>query len=80
MRALRLGCGLTMRELADELGYSAHGHLGAIEQGLRMPSLDVVLRISTFFSVSLDLLLRDSFSVEEVLTALPARSNRAETC
>ncbi|HEU4323451.1 MAG TPA: helix-turn-helix transcriptional regulator [Roseiflexaceae bacterium] len=73
LRALRQHRDLSTRELAEQLGYNAHGHIVTIELGQRMPSLDVVLRVSSFFGVSTDLLLRDSYSVEDVLAAIPAQ-------
>jgi transcriptional regulator with XRE-family HTH domain len=71
LRALRQQRGLTLRELAEAIGYSAHGHLATIEQGKRRPSVEVALRISTYFGISLDLLMRDSVTVEQVLSSLP---------
>lgn len=61
---LRQQHGLTLRTLAQELGYTAHAHLGLIEQGKRQPSLEVVLRVAAYFQVSADHLIRDDMEVE----------------
>jgi len=58
LRVLRERRGLSFRKLAPELGVT-HGHLVAIESGAHSPSIDLVLRISIFFNVSLDQLMRD---------------------
>ena len=58
LRVLRQRRGLSLRKLAAEIGVT-NGHIAAIESGLHSPSIDLVLRISIFFNVSLDQLMRD---------------------
>ncbi|HEU4327022.1 MAG TPA: helix-turn-helix transcriptional regulator [Roseiflexaceae bacterium] len=74
LSALRQREGLTMRELAEALGYQSHGHLGLIEQNKRNPTLEIVLRVANYFGVRVDLLLRNDVSVEDVLAAPLNRS------
>jgi len=59
LQALRQERGLTIRELAKELGYSAHGHLTSVETGKREPSLDIIRRVARYFGVSYDWLLAE---------------------
>lgn len=63
LHTLREQRGLTLRALAQVLGYTAHAHLGLIEQGKRQPSLEVVLRVAAYFQVSADQLIRDDLEV-----------------
>lgn len=63
LRTLRTGRGLTMRELAQELGYTSHAHIGFFESGQRKPSLDFAMRAASYFGVSVDELLRDDLEL-----------------
>lgn len=63
LRTLRTGRGLTMRELAQELGYTSHAHIGFFESGQRKPSLEFAMRAAGYFSVSVDQLLRDDLEL-----------------
>lgn len=59
LRTLRKQRGMTVRELAEALGYVAHGHIGLIENGKKKPTADLVLKVSQLFNVSADILMRD---------------------
>lgn len=63
LHALRTQRGMTLRELAQALGYSAHAHLGFVETGKRRPSLDLVTRVAFYFNVSMDQLVRDDLDI-----------------
>ncbi len=63
LRTLRLRQGLTMSQLADELETS-HAQISRIESGLRTPSGELILKISLFFNISADVLLRDDLDLE----------------
>lgn len=60
IRLLRLRQKLTLKELAQKLGYSAHGYLSEIESGKKKPTVDFVLKIADYFHISTDQLLRDN--------------------
>ena len=60
LRLLRLRQRLTLKELAQKLGYSAHGYLSEIESGKKKPTVDFVLKIADHFHISTDQLLRDN--------------------
>jgi transcriptional regulator with XRE-family HTH domain len=64
LRTLRQQRGLTMRELADDLGLATHGYIGDLESGRRQPSLELTIKIADFFGVSLDQLARDEVELE----------------
>jgi transcriptional regulator with XRE-family HTH domain len=64
LRALRTARGLTVRELAAELGYAAHGYVHGVEQGRNKPTPELILRIAIFFGVSTDQLLRDDLELD----------------
>jgi len=63
IRALRLQRGMTVRELADALGYRGHSHISDIEHGKREPRVSFVLKVAQFFQVTTDQLLRDELEI-----------------
>jgi transcriptional regulator with XRE-family HTH domain len=65
LRYLRRERGLTMRELADDLGFKSHGFIGDLESGRKHPSLDLAVTLADYFGVTVDQLARDELSVEE---------------
>lgn len=56
---LRKKVGMSQAELAKKLNISASA-LGMYEQGRRIPSLDILIKFSTLFDVSLDYLITGS--------------------
>lgn len=64
LQTLRLQRGLTMTQLAEQLETS-HAQISRIESGLRTPSSELLLKISLFFDVSADKLLRDDLELDE---------------
>jgi transcriptional regulator with XRE-family HTH domain len=67
LRILRDQHGVTMKELAHELGISAHSYISKLENGEKTPSVEMALKISRLFNVSLDLILKDEFELENKL-------------
>jgi transcriptional regulator with XRE-family HTH domain len=59
LRTLRTRRGMTVRELAQALGYNAHSYVGDVEHNKRRPTADFVLNVALFFNVSTDQLMRD---------------------
>lgn len=73
LRTLRLQQHMTQAALARSL-YLQRAHINNLEVGRRAPSLEVILHIADFFSVTTDYLLRDAIPVEPVdvhITDLP---------
>ena len=64
LRRLRKRRGLTVRELAEALGYSAHSHISEVETGKREPKVAFILKIADFFQVTTDQLLRDEVELD----------------
>ena len=64
LRVLRTQHNLTLRDLAAQLGYTAHGYVNAVEKGRKKPSLEFVLKIAALFDVTADQLLRDDLEIE----------------
>ena len=64
LRKLRRRRGLTVRELAEALGYSAHSHISEVETGKREPKVAFILKIADFFQVTTDQLLRDEVELD----------------
>jgi transcriptional regulator with XRE-family HTH domain len=63
LHTLRVRHHLSLRDLAHELGYTAHAHLGFVESGQRKPSLDLVMRVAQRFGLTPDRLLRDDLEL-----------------
>ena len=64
LQTLRQQRGLTMTQLAEYLETS-HAQISRIESGLRTPSSELLLKISLFFDVSADTLLRDELEIDQ---------------
>ncbi len=64
LRALRERHGMTLRELADALGYPSHGYIGNLESGRRKPTLAMAFKIAKLFDVSVDQLADDALEVD----------------
>jgi transcriptional regulator with XRE-family HTH domain len=62
LKTLRLQHSLTTRQLAQELQIS-QAQISRIENGLRQPDGDLLVRISDYFNVPLDNLMRDELEI-----------------
>ena len=65
LRTLRKQSDMTMKELAAALDISAHSYIGKLEMGEKRPSVEMALKISRLFNVSLDRLLKDELELDE---------------
>jgi transcriptional regulator with XRE-family HTH domain len=63
LRTLRTREGMTLRELAEVLGYSNHGYLGLLETGKKTPTVEFVMKVARFFGVTTDQLLWDEVAL-----------------
>jgi transcriptional regulator with XRE-family HTH domain len=63
LKILRLRHNLTTRQLAEYLG-TTNSQISRIENGLRQPSGDLIVRMADFFNVSLDKLMRDELYLD----------------
>jgi transcriptional regulator with XRE-family HTH domain len=64
LRTLRLRHGISLRDLATQLGFQSHAHVARIERGEKTPSANVILKIADVFQVSLDQLMRDDLDLD----------------
>jgi transcriptional regulator with XRE-family HTH domain len=65
LHSLRTTRGLTLTELAQALGYKAHGYISELEAGKKLPTVEFVVALSLHFDISADLLLRDDIDLPE---------------
>ena len=65
LRTLRKRRGLTLREVADALGSPSHGYIGNLESGRRKPTLEMAVKIATFFTLSVERLANDQLEIGE---------------
>lgn len=64
LRTLRKRQGLTMNELAPNLGFTSQSYISEIETGKKMPSIELIIKIARFFDVSLDQLMLDELDLD----------------
>ena len=63
LHSLRVQRGMTLKGLANALGYKSHGHISELESGKKTPTVAFVLRVARFFGVSTDQLVKDELDV-----------------
>lgn len=63
LRALRVRRDMTLKELAGELGLTAHGYISELEAGKKMPTAEFVLNVARLFGVTTDELLKDELEL-----------------
>jgi len=65
LRTLRNESGMTLKELAQALGHTAHGYISELEAGKKVPTVQFVLNVARLFNVSTDQLLRDELELDD---------------
>jgi transcriptional regulator with XRE-family HTH domain len=71
LHTLRIQSGMTLKDLAVALGYTAHGYISEIEVGKKRPSIDFVLSLARLFEVTTDQLLKDELELDTRETRKP---------
>ena len=66
LRTLRTQRGMTLRDLAEALGYVSYSYLGLLETGKKKPTAELVMKVAHLFQVTTDQLLWDHLDVEGV--------------
>lgn len=64
LRRLRTQQGMSVRTLADALGYTAYSYISEVETGKLKPSLEFALKVARLFEVTTDQLLKDELELE----------------
>jgi transcriptional regulator with XRE-family HTH domain len=64
IRICRERLGMTQGELAEKIGIS-RTHLNKIEQGKKLASLQVTLKLAEVLDVSTDVLMRDDLELDD---------------
>ena len=64
LRTLRIQKGLSVRKLASALDIKSSGHITELEKGRRYPSIPLLIRMSLFFNVTSDQLIRDDLELD----------------
>ena len=64
LRTLRQNRGLSLRQLASELGLQAHSHIERIEAGKSKPSMSLTLKIAEFFEITPNDLVLDDIELD----------------
>jgi transcriptional regulator with XRE-family HTH domain len=63
LRSLRVRRGMTLSELAAELGHKTHSYLSELEAGKKIPTVEFVLNVARLFELTTDELLRDDLEL-----------------
>ena len=63
LHTLRTSRGLTLKELAHQLGHVAHGYISELEAGKKLPSVELALSVAYLFGISTDELLKDELEL-----------------
>lgn len=64
LKKLRRCKGMTLKELATQLGYDSHSYISELESGRKSPSIEIVVALSRFFGVTTDQLLKDELEID----------------
>ena len=64
LRHLRVQRNMSQAELARQLGLARQAFISNLESGRKYPGLDTIVKISEFFRISTDYLLKDSIPIE----------------
>jgi len=67
LRTLRQKRNLSMKQLADQL-QTSDAQISRVENGQRKPSADLVFKISLFFGIPVERLMRDDLEVDDWAT------------
>ncbi|HQE92783.1 MAG TPA: helix-turn-helix transcriptional regulator [Anaerolineae bacterium] len=65
LRALRIKHNMTLKQLAEAVGHSAHGYISELESGKKKPTAEFVLKIARLFNVTTDELLKDEIELSD---------------
>jgi transcriptional regulator with XRE-family HTH domain len=68
LRGLRTAHGLTLQQLAADLGYATHGYISELESGKKVPTATLVLKVARRFAVSTDVLMKDEMDLPTLRT------------
>lgn len=63
LRSVRQFHHVTLKQLAQDLGYATHSYISQIESGQKMPTALFVLKVSRYFNVSTDELQKDELEL-----------------
>jgi transcriptional regulator with XRE-family HTH domain len=63
LRALRVVHGLTLQQLANELGYATHAYISELESGKKVPTAEFVLKVARRFTIATDVLMKDELDL-----------------
>jgi len=64
LKNLRQRQGLTQKELASLLDCSSYTYIGDLETGRRKPGIELAVKISEIFNVSIDKLAKDYLELD----------------
>ncbi len=63
LHQLRLAHKMTLVQLAQAVGHTAHGYISELETGKKKPTAEFVLKVARLFNVTTDELLKDELEL-----------------
>ena len=63
LHVLRTKHNMTLKELAQAVGFRSHGYISELESGKKTPTVEFVLNVARLFNVTTDELLRDEMEL-----------------
>ncbi len=64
LHVLRTKHNMTLKELAQAVGFRSHGYISELESGKKTPTVEFVLNVARLFNVTTDELLRDEMELQ----------------
>ena len=64
LKILRKAHHITLKQMAEYLGYTTHSYLSELESGQKVPTTQFVLNVARLFHVTTDELLKDELDVD----------------
>jgi len=64
LHTLREAHNLSVRQLSTDLGIKSTGYVISLEKGRRYPSIPLLVKISLYFNVTTDRLVRDDLELD----------------
>lgn len=80
LHTLRKQQGLSLKQLAITLDYTAHGYISELETGKKMPTATFVLCVARLFNVSTDQLMKDELELDTDIIPLSRSNDEDDIC
>lgn len=63
LRTLRQRHGMTLKQVAKDVGIKSHSYISALETSQKHPSVELAIKIAKLFGVTIEELLNDNMEI-----------------